>query len=224
MGRHHPQARRARAVTGRAVSSVRGPDGVRRCWWGASDPLYVQYHDHEWGRPRMDDRHLFEHICLEGFQAGLSWITILRKRSNFREAFADFDLERVARFNTRSVERLLRNKGIIRHRGKIRSAINNARRAIEIIDSHGSLAAYLWQYEPHASPRRRVTRATLPVTCPESHALSSDMKRRGWSFVGPTGIYALMQAIGVINDHVSTCDIRSVIEDRRHAIRIPAIR
>ncbi len=211
-------------MTRRAPSSIRGPDGVRRCWWGANDPLYVQYHDHEWGRPMMDDRHLFEHICLEGFQAGLSWITILRKRGNFREAFADFDLERVARFNTRSVERLLRNEGIIRHRGKIRSAINNARRAIEIIDSHGSLAAYLWQYAPHASPRRRVTRATLSVTCPESHALSSDMKRRGWSFVGPTGIYALMQAIGVINDHVSTCDIRSVIEDRRHSVTVPAIR
>ncbi len=211
-------------MTGRAVSSIRGHDGVRRCWWGARDPLYVQYHDQEWGRPRMDNRHLFEHICLEGFQAGLSWITILRKRGNFRKAFADFDLERVARFNTRSVERLLRNEGIIRHRGKIRSAINNARRAIEIIDSHGSLAAYLWQYEPDLSPRRRITRATLPVTCPESHALSSDMKRRGWSFVGPTGMYALMQAIGMINDHVSTCDIRSVIEDRRHTVKVPAIR
>lgn len=211
-------------MTGHAASSVRGPDGVRRCWWGANDPLYVQYHDQEWGRPQMDDRHLFEHICLEGFQAGLSWITILRKRANFREAFADFDLERVARFNTRSVERLLRNEGIIRHRGKIRSAINNARRAIELIDSHGSLAAYLWQYEPAVSPRRRVTRATLPVTCPESHALSSDLKKRGWSFVGPTGMYALMQAIGLINDHVNTCDIRSVIEDARRGIKMPAIR
>ena len=172
----------------------------------------------------MDDRHLFEHICLEGFQAGLSWITILRKRANFREAFADFDLERVARFNTRSIERLLGNEGIIRHRGKIRSAINNARRAIELIDSHGSLAAYLWQYEPAVSPRRRVTRATLPVTRPESHALSSDLKKRGWSFVGPTGIYALMQAVGLINDHVNTCDIRSVIEDERRATTPPAIR
>ena len=211
-------------MTRRAPSSIRGPDGVRRCWWGANDPLYVRYHDREWGRPILDDRHLFEHICLEGFQAGLSWITILRKRDNFRKAFADFDLERVARFNTRSVERLLRNAGIIRHRGKIRSAINNARRAIELIDSHGSLAAYLWQYQPRVSPRRRVTRATLPVTSPESHAMSRDMKKRGWSFVGPTGLYALMQAIGVINDHVSSCDIRSVIEDRRRTVTPPAIR
>ena len=211
-------------MTSRAASSVRGTDGVRRCWWGANDPLYVQYHDQEWGRPNTDNRHLFEHICLEGFQAGLSWITILRKRGNFREAFADFDLERVARFNTRSVERLLRNEGIIRHRGKIQSAINNARRAIELIDSHGSLAAYLWQYEPRVSPRRRVTRATLPVTSPESHALSSDLKQRGWSFVGPTGVYALMQAIGLINDHVSSCDIRSVIEDRRGTMKLAAIR
>ncbi len=208
-------------MTARPPSAVRGEDGVRRCWWGAGDPLYRQYHDQEWGRPNLDDRHLFEHICLEGFQAGLSWITILRKRVNFREAFADFDIEAVARFNTRSVERMLRNAGIIRHRGKIQSAINNAKRALELIDDHGSIAAYLWQFEPTHAPGRRVTRSTLPVTSPESIALSKGLKGLGWSFVGPTGMYALMQAIGLINDHVTTCDTRLIIEKQRRSLKRP---
>ncbi len=208
-------------MTGRPPSAIRGDDGVRRCWWCAGDPLYKRYHDEEWGRPELGDRHLFEHFCLEGFQAGLSWITILRKRANFREAFADFDIEAVARFNKRSVDRLLGNAGIIRHRGKIQSAINNARRALELIDAHGSIAAYVWQYEPAVSPRRRVTRGTLPVTSPASIALSRDLKKLGWSFVGPTGMYALMQAIGVVNDHVGTCDIRLTVEEQRCSMKRP---
>ncbi len=211
-------------MTARALSAVRGPDNVRRCWWGATDPLYVQYHDQEWGRPILDDRHLFEHFCLEGFQAGLSWLTVLRKRRNFRKAFAGFDIESVARFNKRSVERLLRDEGILRNRSKIQSAINNARRALELIDAHGSIAAYLWQFEPAVSPRRRVTRRTLPVTSPEAMALSRDLKSRGWSFVGPTGVYALMPAIGLVNDHVTTCDIRLTVEKERSALDRPAIR
>lgn len=209
-------------MTARPPSAIRGDDGVRRCWWCGADPLYKRYHDSEWGRPDLGDRHLYEHFCLEGFQAGLSWITILRKRVNFREAFADFDIEAVARFNKRSVERLLRNEGIIRHRGKIESAINNARRALELIDTHGSIAAYVWRYEPAVSPRRRVTRGNLPATSPESIALSKDLKNLGWSFVGPTGVYALMQAIGVVNDHVTACDTRSLVEERRRALRRPS--
>ena len=208
-------------MTARPPSAIRGDDGARRCWWCAGNPLYIRYHDREWGRPNLDDRHLFEHFCLEGFQAGLSWITVLRKRVNFREAFADFDIEAVARFNKRSVERMLRNEGIIRHRGKIQSAINNARRALELIDDHGSIAAYVWQFEPTRSPRRRVTRGTLPVTSPESIALSKNLKKLGWSFVGPTGMYALMQAIGVINDHVATCDTRLIVERQRRAMKRP---
>ncbi len=208
-------------MTARLPSAIRGDDDARRCWWCAGDPLYIRYHDQEWGRPNLDDRHLFEHFCLEGFQAGLSWLTVLRKRVNFREAFADFDIEAVARFNKRSVERMLNNAGIIRHRGKIQSAINNARRALELIDDHGSIAAYVWQFEPAHSPRRRVTRGTLPVTSPESIALSHALKKLGWSFVGPTGMYALMQAIGVINDHVATCDTRLVVEEQRRAMKRP---
>lgn len=220
MGGHLAEKR----LTKRPSSAIRGDDGVRRCWWSAGDPLYIRYHDEEWGRPDLGDRHLYEHFCLEGFQAGLSWLTILRKRVNFREAFADFDIEAVARFNKRSVERLLRNAGIIRHRGKIESAINNARRALELIDTHGSIAAYVWRYEPSASPRRRVTRGNLPVTSPESIALSKDLKKRGWSFVGPTGMYALMQAIGLVNDHVGVCDIRSTVEERRRTMQRPVFR
>ena len=211
-------------MTARALSAVRGHDNVCRCWWSANDPLYVQYHDHEWGRPILDDRHLFEHFCLEGFQAGLSWLMILRKRRNFRKAFANFDLETVARFNKRSVERLLHDEGIVRNRSKIQSAINNARRALELVETHGSIGAYLWQFEPAVSARRRVTRRTLPVTSPVSVALSRDLKSRGWSFVGPTGMYALMQAIGLVNDHVTTCDIRLEVEEQRSALDRPVIR
>jgi DNA-3-methyladenine glycosylase I len=196
-----------------------GEDGIARCWWAGSDPLYVAYHDAEWGFPVRDDRRLFEKICLEGFQAGLSWLTILRKRENFRRAFAGFDFERVARFGARDVERLLLDAGIVRHRGKIESAIGNARRAIELADQAGSLAAYFWSWEPDPRSRpKRMTRAALMklATSPESVALSKDLKRRGWTFVGPTTIYAFMQAMGLVNDHLEGCAVR----DRAEAARI----
>jgi DNA-3-methyladenine glycosylase I len=180
-----------------------------RCWWCGTDPLYVEYHDREWGKPVKDDTRLFEKVCLEGFQAGLSWITILRKRENFRRAFANFDIDRVARYTARDVTRLLGDEGIVRHRGKIESTINNARRAIELREGCGSLSKYFWRWEPNASSRpNRITRETLMgmATSPESVALSKDLRRRGWTFVGPTTIYAFMQAMGLVNDHVEDCD------------------
>ncbi|MHC4141878.1 MAG: DNA-3-methyladenine glycosylase I [Planctomycetota bacterium] len=207
----------------RAVSLVTGPDGVTRCWWCAGDPIYEAYHDTEWGFPCTNDQRLFESICLDGFQAGLSWITILRRREHFRSAFAGFEIERVARFNQRSVERLLRNDRIIRHRGKIESTINNAKRALDLIDEHGSLAGYLRQYEPKA-PRPRLTRKSIPATTPESAAMSKDLKRRGWTFVGPTILYAMMQAVGVVNDHLTGCDIRLRVPKTRGRPKRPAIR
>jgi DNA-3-methyladenine glycosylase I len=181
---------------------------MTRCWWCGTDPLYVQYHDEEWGRPVRDDRLLFEKVCLEGFQAGLSWLTILRKREHFRRAFRDFEIDRVARLTTRSVDRLLQDPGIVRHRGKIESTINNAKRARELRDECGTLASYFWSWQP-ARERRppRITRETLMQmsTSPESVALSRDLRKRGWTFVGPTTIYAFMQAMGLVNDHVDGC-------------------
>jgi DNA-3-methyladenine glycosylase I len=204
---------------------VVGEDGVRRCWWGASSPLYAAYHDDEWGRPVVDDHRLFEKICLEGFQSGLSWLTILRKREAFREVFADFDFERVARFNARSVERLLKDARIVRHRGKIESCIQNARRAQDLAEEHGSLAAYFWQHEPGPRDRpKRVTKAALMklTKTPASTALSKDLKRRGWSFVGPTTAYAFMQAMGLVNDHLEGCHARPVVERARRALKRPS--
>lgn len=203
---------------------VRCDDGVTRCWWCVGDPLYEHYHDTEWGRPTAEDRYLFEKVCLEGFQAGLSWITILRKRENFRKAFRDFDFEQVARFNKRSVERLLKDAGIVRHRGKIESAINNARRAIELIEERGSIAAFMWGFEPPASERpRRITRDGLMklVTSPQSQAMSRELKRRGWTFVGPTTMYALMQSVGMVNDHLDGCDVRAAAERQPREHRRP---
>jgi DNA-3-methyladenine glycosylase I len=168
----------------------------------------VRYHDEEWGRPVHDDRRLFEKICLEGFQAGLSWLTILRKREHFRRGFAGFDVDEVARFGARDVERLLQDAGIVRHRGKIESTINNARRAIELRGEFGSLDAYFWGWRPDGASRpKRITRDTLTAmpTTPESIALSRDLRKRGWTFVGPTTIYAFMQAMGLVNDHVEGC-------------------
>ena len=184
---------------------------MNRCWWCGDDPLYVRYHDEEWGRPVRDDRRLFEKICLEGFQAGLSWITILRKRENFRRAFADFDVDRVSRFTGRDVNRLLKDEGIIRHRGKIESTISNAHRAIELRDEFGSLSDYFWKWQPDPKSRPRlITRDALKemATSPESVALSKDLRKRGWTFVGPTTIYAFMQAMGLVNDHVEECVFR----------------
>ena len=189
-------------------------EGTTRCWWAGTDPLYVRYHDEEWGRAVREDRRLFEKICLEGFQAGLSWLTILRKREGFRAAFADFDMDRVARFTARDVNRLLRDPGIVRHRGKIESTINNARRALELRDEHGSLADYFWKWQPAPVSRPpRITREVLlgMPTTPESTALSKDLRRRGWTFVGPTTVYAFMQAMGLVNDHVQECAIRRQI-------------
>ena len=210
-----------------APGLVRHADGVTRCWWPGNDPLYQRYHDEEWGRPVTDDRRLFEKICLEGFQAGLSWLTILRKRPNFRAAFADFDVERVSRYGPRDVSRLLKDEGIIRHRGKIESTLNNARRALEMRDEFGSLAAYLWQWEPEAGARpRRLTRAALMqlARTPASVALSKDLKKRGWTCVGPTTVYAFMQALGMVNDHLEGCDRRAAIERARATLRRPAVR
>ena len=185
---------------------------MTRCWWCGDDPLYVRYHDDEWGRPVRDDRRLFEKVCLEGFQAGLSWITILRKRENFRTVFANFDVDTVARFTGRDVTRLLKDAGIVRHRGKIESTINNARRAIELRKEFGSLSDYFWNWQPDPKSRPpRITREALMqmATTPESVALSKDLRKRGWTFVGPTTIYAFMQAMGLVNDHVEECAFRA---------------
>ncbi len=189
-----------------------GPDRLRRCGWCRATPEYVTYHDTEWGFPVTDDRLLFEKICLEGFQAGLSWLTILRKRDNFRRAFAGFAIERVARFGAREVTRLLQDEGIVRHRGKIESVINNAKRCRDLIDEHQSLAKYIWTFKPDQRSRpKKITwegLRTMSLT-PESTALSRDLRKRGWSFVGPTTMYAFMQAMGLVNDHLQGCAIRS---------------
>ena len=206
---------------------------MARCWWSGTDPLYIRYHDEEWGRPIADDRRLFEKICLEGFQAGLSWLTILRKREHFRKAFAGFDPVAVSKFGARDVARLLKDEGIVRHRGKIESTINNATRALELQDECGSLAAYVWGFEPKATDRPSlVTREALMKmpTTPASTALSKDLKKRGWTFVGPTTIYAFMQAMGLVNDHLEDCPTRKACERERQSTRkaiigsIPAAR
>jgi DNA-3-methyladenine glycosylase I len=207
-----------------ADSIVLGKDGVARCFWGASTPAYARYHDEEWGRPTRDDRWIFEKICLEGFQAGLSWLTILNKRDNFRAAFANFEIDAVARFNSRSVERLLKDAGIVRHRGKIESTINNAKRARELRLEVGSLAAFVWQYEPPAEARPgRITREVLGTLAKTdaSTALSKELKRRGWSFVGPTTTYAFMQAAGIVNDHVTGCAAEAACRAARQRFRVP---
>jgi DNA-3-methyladenine glycosylase I len=195
-----------------------GADGLVRCAWPGADPLYLRYHDEEWGFPQADDQRLFEKLCLEGFQAGLSWLTILRKRESFRKAFRCFDPEAVARFSDRDVARLLRNAGIVRHRGKIESAINNARRAAELAAEAGSLARFFWSFEP--GPKDRPRRLTWPVlaampTTEASIALGKALKRRGFSFVGPTTCYAFMQAMGLVNDHVEGCAFREGAEQAR---------
>ena len=191
---------------------------VARCWWAGEDPLYVAYHDDEWGFPVADDHRLFEKLCLEGFQSGLSWRMILGKREGFRRAFAGFDFHRVARFSDRDVERLIGDAAIVRHRGKIESTINNAQRAREVVKEFGSLAAYFWRFEPKASTRpRRITREVLQgmSTSSESIALSKDLKRRGFTFVGPTTVYAFMQAMGLVNDHIHGCASRKLVDRAR---------
>ncbi len=188
---------------------VAGTDGVARCGWGASTEDYRPYHDDEWGLPVGDDRVLFEMLCLEGFQAGLTWLTILRRRAAFRAAFHGFDIEAVAAVTDADVARLLQDEGIIRHRGKIESAINNGARALEVIDAVGSLGALVWSYEP--DPDHRV----VDTATPESTALAKDLKRRGFTFVGPTTVYAFMQAVGIVNDHDPGCDAYARVEAAR---------
>lgn len=195
-----------------------------RCSWHGDKDDYRAYHDHEWGRPVDDDHRLFEKICLEGFQSGLSWLTILRKRENFREAFEGFDFERIARYGDDDVGRLLANAGIIRHRGKIESTINNARRALVLRDAFGSLACYFWRHEPDAADRpATVTWDWIRAnpTTPHSVALSKDLKKRGWRFVGPTTVYAFMQAMGMVNDHIEGCCCRPLVEEARNAFMRP---
>jgi DNA-3-methyladenine glycosylase I len=197
---------------------TRGDDGVVRCFWADSAPEYRAYHDNEWGRPVADDRKLFEKLCLEGFQSGLSWLTILRKRDAFRRAFAGFDFDQIARFGAGDVERLLGDASIVRHRGKIEATVNNAQRAVELVEAEGSLAAYVWRFEPAADTRPQpFTREALArlTDTPFSQALAKDLKRRGWRFVGPTTVYAFMQAMGLVDDHLSGCEAREVVERAR---------
>ncbi len=201
-----------------------GADGRTRCFWPGELPDYLAYHDNEWGVPVTDDFRLFEKICLEGFQSGLSWLTILRKRENFRAAFEGFDFHRVATYDESDVERLWADKGIVRHRGKIVSVINNARRAIELVEEKGSLAAYFWSFEPGVEDRPAVvdypTLMANPTTS-TSILISKDLKKRGWSFVGPTTVYAFMQAMGLVNDHIEGCHCRVQIERLRQDFRRP---
>jgi len=197
---------------------IEGPDGKPRCGWSAAAPEFFDYHDREWGFPVGDDRRLFEKLCLEGFQSGLSWRTILAKRENFRSAFHDFDFDRVARFTQRDVARLLKDEGIVRHRGKIEAVINNAKRAQELVEREGSLAAFLWRYEPD---EKQLAKPQYASTSAASIALSKDLKKQGWKFVGPTTVYAFMQAMGLINDHVEGCVIRAEVAQARRKFTRP---
>jgi len=199
-------------------------DGITRCWWG-NDLDMRSYHDEEWGRPVADDFQLFEKICLEGFQSGLSWLTILRKRENFREAFAGFDFNKIAGFDDDNVARLLQNSGIIRHRGKIEATINNARRALEVVDEFGNLAAYIWRREPDsAEPHigKEEYSHPIPSITKTSQSLSKDLKNRGWKFFGPTTAYAFMQAMGLVNDHIDGCTFRKKVEAMRSEFKPPS--
>jgi len=199
-------------------------DGITRCWWGSDHEDYRRYNDEEWARPVADDFQLFEKICLEGFQSGLSWLTILRKRENFREAFADFDFHRISRFDHRDVTRLLRNEGIVRHRGKIEATLNNAHRVLEVVHEFGSLGAYIWQWEP-PSPESHIGKGDhahpTPSVTKTSQTLSKDLKKRGWKFFGPTTAYAFMQAMGLVNDHMKKCAVWDEVESLRQAFNRP---
>ncbi len=212
-----------------ALSLIKHPDGHHRCsWCGQGDAFadYIHYHDHEWGMPVTDDRRLFEKITLEGFQAGLSWITVLRKRDHFREVFKQFDFEKVARFTEKDVDRLVQDPGIIRHRGKIESAINNAQKVCDLIDTQGkgALAKLIWSHEPSAKqrPAKITPEAAKTLTQTEqSQALSKTLRKMGFNFVGPTTMYALMQSMGVVNDHLEGCKHRAQVELARKALKRP---
>lgn len=207
-----------------ALGLMLGADNRVRCWWPGHHPDYLAYHDDEWGQPVDDDIRLFEKICLEGFQSGLSWLTILRKRENFRATFDGFDFEKIAGYHQTNVERLLQDAGIVRHRQKIESVINNARRACELKADFGSLAAYFWQYEPSPDERpQQFDRDTLMQLSKTSSStiLSRDLKKRGWSFIGPTTAYAFMQAMGLVNDHLEGCFCRATTETAQEQFRRP---
>ena len=194
-------------------TTIVGPDGRLRCRWCAAAPEFLGYHDAEWGFPVGDDHRLFEKLSLEGFQSGLNWRTILAKRENFRAAFHHFDFDRLARFTRRDIDRLLKDEGIVRHRGKIEAVVNNARRARELVKQEGSLAAFIWRYEPDAT---RLAKPQTASASAESLALSKALKKQGWTFVGPTTVYAFMQATGLIHDHVEDCVIRAEVERARN--------
>ena len=203
---------------------VTDEDGTNRCWWGHEPLDYRKYHDEEWGRPVADDFKLFEKICLEGFQSGLSWLTILRKRENFREAFAGFDFNKIAEFDDEDVACLLQNAGIIRHRGKIEATINNSRRALEIVDEFGSLARYIWRWETESREPgigKNDNNGLIPSITKTSQLLSKDLKKRGWKFFGPTTAYAFMQAMGLVNDHMEVCAVREIVEQARNEFHRP---
>jgi len=199
-------------------TTIIGPDGKSRCRWCGATPEFLAYHDTEWGFPVADDHRLFEKLSLEGFQSGLSWRTILTKRENFRAAFHHFDLDRIARFTERDIGRLLKDEGIVRHRGKIEAVIHNARRAKDLVNREGSLAAFVWRYEPDA---RQLAKPQTVSTSAAAIALSKDLKTLGWKFVGPTTVYAFMQAMGLINDHAEDCVIRAKVERARQSFKRP---
>jgi len=189
-------------------STVKGEDGNKRCAWCVSDPQYMKYHDTEWGKPVTDDQKLYEKLCLEGFQAGLSWLTILRKRENFREAFQSFDPEKVAKFTSRDITRLMKNEGIVRNRMKIEATIANAKATLRVQDELDSLSTLIWSFAPKKPKRAPRTLSDIPATSPESVALSKELLKRGFKFVGPTTMYAAMQSLGLVNDHLATCFAR----------------
>jgi len=198
--------------------TIKGPDGNPRCSWCNAAPEFFDYHDKEWGYPVADDYSLFEKLCLESFQSGLSWRTILAKRENFRSAFRNFDFDKIARFTQKDIDRLLNDEGIVRHRGKIEAVINNAKCAKELIKQEGSLAAFFWRYEPD---NKNLAEPQTVSTCEESVTLSKDLKKRGWKFVGPTTVYAFMQAMGLINDHAKGCVTRTKVENARKKFKRP---
>jgi len=198
--------------------TINGPDSKPRCEWCGAAPEFLDYHDTEWGFPVSDDYRLFEKLCLESFQSGLSWRTILAKRENFRKAFHNFDFDKIARFTKRDINRLLKDEGIVRHRGKIEAAINNAKRAQKLVKLEGSLAAYIWRYEPG---KQKLAKPQTVSTSAESLALSKDLKKLGWKFLGPTTVYAFMQAMGLINDHVEGCVIRTKVTRARKNFKRP---